>query len=177
MKMAAVVFLLACGLLACDLNLKENNAPPPESVQLPMKLSYSGTPEIGSMTNVQTVMEWNKRFSLLNMDVGDLLADTVTFHLSDGMEMTATRDSAIAFVRAYVSDISKIDISYTAAIPVNVVERGDEWVFSWTEESYTLKNGGVEHAFYHEDYRLLNGKIREVFQYARKLAPPALATN
>jgi hypothetical protein len=76
-----------------------------------------------------------------------------------------------------MAEISKVDLTYTAAVPVNNTDQNHEWVFSWTDETYTLKNGNVEHAFFHEDYRLERGKIREVFQYARKSAPPALATK
>ena len=91
--------------------------------------------------------------------------------------MTAPRDSAIAFVRAYAAEISRIDVIYTAAVLINNTAQNHEWVFSWTDETYTLKNGTVEHTLYHEDYRLEGGKIREVFQYARKVAPPALAVK
>lgn len=174
MKMALVLFALAGVIVACEKKIAENN-PAAESVTLPMEVSYQSTPEIGSMKNVQTVMEWNKRFSEMNLDVGDLLADTVTIHFADGLEMHASRDSTIAFVTAFAADIASIKITYTAVVPVNMIDQKHEWVFSWTDETYNLKNGKVEHNYLHEDYRLEGGKIREVFQYARKV--PALAAK
>ena len=172
MKTLPVVCLLACVSSACDQKIEENNASVAESVTLPMNLIYPGTPEIGNMRNVQTVMEWNKRISNLNLDVADLLADTVSFHMADGLELTAARDSIISFITAYVNELAKIEIVYVAAIPVNVIEQGHQWVFSWTDETYTLKDGAVDQNFYHEDYRMEDGKIREIFQYARKRSPP-----
>ncbi|MEX2232144.1 MAG: nuclear transport factor 2 family protein [Cyclobacteriaceae bacterium] len=173
MKMAVLVLLLAGLLTGCDQKNPEKKTSDDESVALPFEVTYKGTPEIGSMKNVQTVMEWNKRFSQLNFNVGDLLADTVTFHLADGFEMTAPRDSAIAFVTAFAANISQIDVIYTAAVPVNMAGQGHEWVFSWTTETYTSKDSKGEKVFFHEDYRLEGGKIREVFQYARQPPPPA----
>ena len=153
---------------AAEKNLAEN-------VTLPMEVAYKGSPEIGSMKNVQTVMEWNKRVSELNLNVGDLLADSVTVHLSDGMEMSGTRDSTIAFLKTFIMEMSKIEIHYTAVVPIRVTPQEDEWVFSWTDESYTLKDGNIERNFLHEDYRLKGGKIREVFQYSRKPASSGIA--
>jgi hypothetical protein len=173
MKTLPVVCLLACVSSACDQIVEEKSAPVAESVTLPMNLIYPGTPEIGHMKNVQTVMEWNKRLSGLNFDVAELLADTVSFHLADGMEMTASRDSTIIFLKGYAAGLAKIEIVYVAAIPVNVVEQRHQWVLSWTDETFTLKNGAVDQNYYHEDYRMEGGKIREVFQYARKRSPPA----
>lgn len=170
------LFALACVVTACERNTTDKAVA--ESVTLPMEVSYKGTPEIGSMTNVQTVMEWNKRLSELNVDLGDLLADTVSFHLADGMEVTTSRDSAVAFLAGYVSGMSSIKINFTTALPVNIVDQeNDEWVFSWTEETYTHKDGKVEHHFIHEDYFMQKGKIREVFQYARQEAAPNLASH
>ena len=175
MKMVLIALLVAGLLMGCDQKNPEKATSTSEAIALPFEVTYKGTPEIGSMKNVQTVMEWNKRFSQLNFNVGDLLADTVTFHLADGFNLTAPRDSAIAFVRAYAADISKIDVIYTAAVPVNMVGQDHEWVFSWTTETYTSKDGKAEKAFFHEDYRLEAGKIREVFQYARQEAPAPAA--
>lgn len=175
MKMSIVACLFLLLFTGCKENPEQKKSSTGKPVALPMKVSYPGTAEIGDMKNVQTVMEWNKRFSSMNFDVADLLADTVTFHLSDGTDMTASRDSTIAFLSAYAAETSQIDIDYIAAYPVSVPEQNHEWVFSWTDETYTMKNGNIEHNYYHEDYRLVDGKIREVFQYARKKSPSALA--
>jgi hypothetical protein len=175
MKKIASLVAMALVFFACAKKAEE--AAPVEPVTLPMEITYKGTPAIGSMKNVQTVMEWNKRISTMNTDLGDLLADTVTVHLQDGFEMTAPKDSLVAVVKSFVADLTDMKIVYTTAVPVDNTDTKDEWVFSWTDETYTHKNGTVEHQFIHEDYRLVGGLIREVFQYARKEAPPKPATK
>ena len=177
MKNLVAFLALASLLFACEKKVAETAAPAPEPVALPMEVTYPGTPAIGNMNNVKTVMEWNKRFSEMNFELGDLLADTVTWHLAEGMEMTSPRDSAVASIKKYMADLTNIKIIYTAAVPVDNVDKKDEWVFSWTDETYTHKDGKTEHQFIHEDYRLENGKIREVYQYARKEVPPKPAAK
>lgn len=175
MKKTALLVVAALALFACAKKAEE--AAPAEPITLPMEITYKGTPAIGNMKNVQTVMEWNKRISEMNTDLGDLLADTVAFHLNDGFEMTAPKDSLIDFVKSFMADLTTVKIVYTTAVPVDNTATKDEWVFSWTDETYTHKDGKVEHNFMHEDYRMVGGKIREVYQYARKEAPPKPAVK
>jgi hypothetical protein len=175
MKKTALFVAGALALFACAKKAEE--AAPVESITLPMEVTYKGTPAIGNMKNVQTVMEWNKRLGALNTELGDLLADTVSVHLSDGFEMTVPKDTLIVFLKDFVAGMTSVNIVYTAATPVDNTTTKDEWVFSWTDETYTHKDGKVEHTFIHEDYRMVEGKIREVFQYARKEAPPKPAAK
>ena len=170
MKTLVAIFVIGIVFFSCGKKTGET-ATVHDILVLPMEVTYKGTPGLGNPKNVQTVMEWNKRLSELNMDLGDLLADTVTWHLQDGVEMTAPRDSAIVAIKSYLADMTNVKIVYTAAVPIDNKDRNDEWVFSWTDETYTHKDGKVEHNFIHEDYRLVAGKIREVFQYLRKDAP------
>lgn len=171
MKNVVALFTLACLTFACEKKAAEVAVPTPDPVTLPMEVSYKGTPAVGNMKNVQVVMECNKRLSELNPDIAGLLADSVTLHFADGTDITGTRDSVLVFFKKLIENFSSIKINFTAAIPIDNVDAKDEWVFSWTDETYTHKDGKVEHQLFHEDYRLEDGKIREVFQYARK--PPA----
>jgi hypothetical protein len=175
MKHIVTLFGLACVVLACDKNGKETANSNSEPVKLPMEVSYKGTPEMGSMNNVQIVMECNRRLSELNPDIKEFLADTVTWHMADGADITAPRDSVMSFISKFIGSLSNMKLNYTAAVPVNNPDMNHEWVFSWTDETYTYKDGKVEHQFLHEDYRLEGGKIREIFQYSRK--PPVLASK
>jgi hypothetical protein len=166
-KIMLALIALASVFVACE-KKAEVAAVAAEPVVLPMEVSYKGTPSIGDVNNVKVVMEWNKRISERNFSLGDLLADTVTWHLADGMEMTAPRDPALVALNQMLSDLTEIKIKYISAIAVNNAEQKDEWVFSWTDETYTHKDGKIDHTLFHEDYRMENGKIREVFQFQRK---------
>ena len=52
-------------------------------------------------------------------------------------------------------------------IAVDNKDVGDEWVIQWTTESYFYKTGKSETVNLNESYRLVNGKVREISQYAR----------
>ena len=101
------------------------------------------------------------------------MADSVTVHFADGAEFTAPHDSVVAEIGSWLGMMSSIKVSHTAAMAVDNTDAKHEWVFSWSDETYTYKDGTVQHEFLHEDYRIEQGKIVEVYQYSRK--PPAEA--
>jgi len=163
-----VVF--ATMLLSCNSETaKEGNKE--AEVAMPMEVAYKGKPAIGSDENTIKVMNWNKWLSSGKLDSAfTLLADSVTIRLKDGDEFNTTADSAKKTIQAYFSAISSANIQYVAVLPVDVklsADKTDQWVLSWTDESYLMKNGSRDHNIIHEDYRLVNGKIREINQYGR----------
>ena len=144
-----------------------------EKVVMPMEMSYSGKIEIGSNANMVKVMQWNKWMGEGNVDsAASLLADSVSIDLSDGTSFNTTADSIKKVLLGWRSAMKTIDIKYIAAMPINNIDKKHEWVLSWTDESYTYNDGKQEHLIIHEDYRMENGKIRQVLQYARKVPPP-----
>jgi hypothetical protein len=164
------VLALASILFACEKKAAETPAAEAETVTLPVEFTYKGNAVIGDRKNVLTVIQCNKRLSELNTDVGEFLADTVTWYMYDGTTVTAPRDSMLTTLKQFIGALSSMKIVYVSAIPVNNEAAGDEWVFSWTEETYTFKDGKVEVQDLHEDFKMVGGKIREIFQYARKAA-------
>lgn len=153
---------------------KTTASAPEENVVLPMEMTYRGKAEIGSSANMVKVMQWNKWMGEGNIDsAASYLADSVHIILNDGTEFNTTADSIKKVLTGWRAAMKTADIKYVSALPVNVTDKNHEWVFSWTDETYTYNDGKTEHMFIHEDYRMENGKIREVFQYARKATPPA----
>src|SRR5689334_23528259 len=100
-KKHLILFCVACMVVACEKKAPENTAAV-EPVKLPMEVSYKGTAVIGSMKNAQIVMECNKRLGELNTDIVEFLADTVTWHMADGFELTASRDSTMAHIKNFI---------------------------------------------------------------------------
>jgi hypothetical protein len=144
-----------------------------KKVELPVEVMYKGTAAIGNPENMVTVMNWNK--NMISGDVtaaGNLIADSLTVTLSDGMHVELAHDSAVAFLGGWRSSMDSAKQSYGAIIAVDNKDAGDEWVIQWTKESYFYKTGKSETVNLNESYRLVNGKIREVSQYAR--AVPAV---
>lgn len=171
--------LLLLTLVGCNSN-KSTEQSAAENVTLPLEMSYKGQSEIGSTANMITVMNWNKYMGEKNLDSAtSLLADSVHILLADGTEFNTTRDSMKIILTGYLHNYSAISIDYISAIPINVkmANGTHEWVLNWTDETYSMGDGTTDRSIIHEDYRLENGKIREVFQYARKVPAPTVVTR
>jgi hypothetical protein len=169
MKSQLLVLAVALTALGCG----EKPAPTPEEtaqkVTLPVDYTYKGGFTIGDMKNVQVVAECNKRLSEHNADIDEFVADSLHWVMPDGTEFDIPHDSAVAFIKKFVESTSSIKIVFTAQIPLYNAENNHEWVASWTDETYTFKDGKVDHNNFHETYRLVNGKIRELYQFAQKV--------
>lgn len=176
--LALAVVITAC-VSSCKTADEGNKKPAMSDANLPMNVTYRGEPEIGSSENTVKVMNWNKWLSTGKLDSAfALLADSVTVRLSDGDVFDAPADSIKNVIRGYFGSISAVNMQYVAVLPLDVkISEGktDQWVLSWTDETYMMKNGTRDHNVIHEDYRLVNGKIREINQYARKV--PEVTTS
>lgn len=100
---------------------------------------------------------------------GSMLADSVTFTMADGMAFNGTRDTAVAVVKNWRGSMTDAKQSYRAIVPPDNTTTKDEWVFQWIDEEHHYKDGKKEHNILHEDYRLVNGKIRQINQYAQAI--------
>jgi hypothetical protein len=166
---------LCLGLAACNNEKAEVKGvtTTKEKVELPLPVAYSGESEIGSRENMIAVMNWNKWLAANQLDSAfSLVADSLDVNLADGEAFIVSRDSAKAILRQYMGSMQKFELNYGAIIPLTVKTadgKKDEWVLSWTDEAATMKDGSSQHNLIHEDYLLVNGKIRQINQYARKL--------
>ncbi|MEO6188818.1 MAG: hypothetical protein ABIO82_05135 [Ginsengibacter sp.] len=143
---------------------------PPTKLDLPYKFSYEGTAVMGNPENVKIVMDFNHDFASGNTDnIGSYFADSVHVVFADGSGSATIRDSAAAMVKGWRNTMSDIQLSYISAMAVNNQTTGDEWVFQWIDEADNYKDGKKVHHALHEDYRLVNGKIREMIQYAQAI--------
>jgi hypothetical protein len=137
-------------------------------ITLPAKIFYDGTATIGKTENIAVVMNFNLDFIAAKLDnLGSYCADSVTYTLADGTYFNGVRDSAVAIVKAWRESMTAARQSYIYAIAVDNKDKGDEWVMQWIDEEHDYKNGKKEHMNLHEDYRMVNGKIREIFQYSQ----------
>jgi hypothetical protein len=59
-----------------------------------------------------------------------------------------------------------------AAIPVQYSDLNHTWVYSWVIRELENNNGESNSVYLHEDYRIVNNKIREIYQFKRE--PPRL---
>lgn len=137
-------------------------------VALPLKMNYEGTASIGNSANTVAVMNFNSDFIAGKLDnIGSYLADSVHAVFADGNEMNVNRDTMVAVIKAWRGSMTSAQQTYISAMAVDVKEKGHEWVFQWLDETHEYKDGKKDHQIFHEDYRMENGKIREVYQYAQ----------
>lgn len=165
---AAGIFMLGCNNEKAKEDTKVEATDAATKVALPVKLSYDGTVSVGKSENIVAVMNFNADFIAGKLDnIGSYLADSVHLIFEDGTEMNTVRDTVVATIKAWRGSMTDARQSYINAIALDNKDKGHEWVLQWIDESHDYKDGKKEHRIYHEDYRLENGKIRELFQYAR----------
>jgi hypothetical protein len=163
-----LVSLLSCVMLISCQTSRQEVVSAAEPVTLPMEMSYKAEFVIGDMNNVKTVVEWNKRLSVKNTDLSDLLYDTVTFSLADGTTLIKiSRDSAVLILKEFMSGITNLKIEYITSFPIDNTLQKHQWVMSLTDETITYKDGKVEHGVFFETYFMEKGKIKAVYQYKR----------
>ncbi len=139
-------------------------------VTLPQKMIYQATATAGNPQNIVEVMNFNADFIAGKVDnIGAYFADSVHVQFADGNEMNTVRDSVAAALKGWRASMDSAKQTYISAIAVNNSDNGDEWVMQWIDETHYYKDGKKEHVVYHEDYRMVKGKIREVFQHEQKV--------
>lgn len=167
---ATSVFLLSCNHESKTAEIMEDKTAE-SKVALPFKMAYNGTPSIGKTENIATVMNFNGDFIAGKVDsIGSYFADSVHVIFASGREIHTVRDTVVAQIKGYWGSIKSAKQSYIAAVAVDNKEKGDEWVFQWIDESHDFKDGKKDHRIYHQDYRLENGKIREMLEYAQDIS-------
>ena len=171
--MKKLILIILVALVSCEQHDNDNdheneNGMEHEVLTLPDVFSYAGKkPVLGNNEMLETVIAFNEKISSKDPDMADLLADSVTLHLADGLNTTISSDSLQAMIGEYFTQYETIDITINAAIPVVYKDMNHNWVYSWVFEVLENKDGTTESHYLHEDFRLENGKIREVFQFKR----------
>jgi hypothetical protein len=158
---AAAVFMFGCNNEKAGEEAKTPEAKAESKVTLPLKMIYQATAGEGNPQNIVEVMNFNTDFVGGKVDnIGSYLADSVHVVFADGMEMNNVRDSVAAAIKAWRVSMDSAKQTYISAIAVNNKDNGDEWVMQWIDETHYYKGGKTEHVIYHEDYRMVKGKIR-----------------
>ncbi len=140
------------------------------------EVMYSAKWDIDNKQNVNTVMTIWKAWDDGNlMTVKDHFADSLTMFISNGMVVNGTRDSVLAVGQGirdmYTTVKSRLDIY----IPLKSTDRDENWVSVWGTEITTDKKGKTDSVHLHEGWMFnKNGKVRNMFQYARAAYPPKL---
>ncbi|NNF36479.1 MAG: hypothetical protein HKN68_20425 [Saprospiraceae bacterium] len=171
MKLCSILILII-SMIFYSCNPKPDNKKESKSgsgtITLPDDFSYPGRhPQMGDPKNLQLVIEWNKRRSDLEYNIEGLVNDTGTIRLADGLEMVATRDSLTSYLRSQYVDLNDQEITVNAAIPIYYSDLNHEWVYSWIYQELTLRDNTESSSYFHEDFRIIDGKISMIYQFRR----------
>lgn len=169
--LAAAAFMFGCNNEKATDETKTPDAKTTEAaVTLPQKMIYQATATAGNPENIVIVMNFNADFIAGKMDnIGSYLADSVHVVFADGTDMNTVRDTMTGVMKSWRGSMDSARQTYISAIAVNNKDNGDEWVMQWIDEAHYYKDGKKEHVIYHEDYRMVKGKIREVFQHQQAI--------
>jgi len=165
-----LIIIVSVLLISCSnkQDAEQHSRPDTKTFTLPEGFSYAGrNPEMGNPDNLQLIMDWNERRSNLQHEVGDLIADTLTMYMSDGTEWIISRDSVITRLGGLYDEMSGQKITVNAAIPIYYSDLDHEWVYSWVHIQTGNIDGQKTANYFHEDYRIINGKIRMIYQFKR----------
>lgn len=160
---AGLLFMAACGTTTNE-NTEEVYTEP----EVTQKYNYSGLFDIGDRANYDIVRQWNEAMRVRDREtISNLLADSVSVYLWDGMIFDTTKDSLMAAIEGYFESFEEINIIYHAGIAVKSTDQEENWGLSWTTETYVDKEGKKERIVLQENFLIENGKIRSVRQYGQ----------
>lgn len=160
-----LLFMTACGTTTNEHTEEVYTEP-----EVTQKYNYSGLFEIGDRSNYNIVREWNEAMRANDKEtISNLLADSVSIYLWDGMIFNTTKDSLLVAIEGYLESIENLNIVYHAGIAVKSIDQEDDWGLSWATENYVYKNGEKERVVLQENYLIKNGKIRTIRQYGQTI--------
>lgn len=161
----ALIFMMACGS-----STNENTEEVYKEPEVTQKYNYSGLFEIGDRSNYTIVREWNEAMRSKDREtISNLLADSVSVYLWDGMIFDTTKDSLLVAIEGFLESFDDINIIYHAGIAVRSTDQEADWGLSWTTENYVDKEGKQERIVLQENFLIENGKIRTVRQYGQMI--------
>jgi len=153
---------------ACDTSTEESGeSTETDSTTVESRYAYSNSFEKADKAHLEIVRNWSNAIVAGDVDLAfSYVADSIDIILADGSAFDTTKDSMKVVVNQFLEEISNIKVDFIAGIAVTSTDKNDTWVLSYTDEYFTSE-GGEERSIIHELYRIADGKIRSVYQYAQ----------
>lgn len=180
LALAALALFTACnstGPVVTTDSVKSNadSASMTKDIQSPYAIMYSSKFVMDEPKNAETLLALWKSYEGGNLSTSkDLFADTIEFHLADGMVLRASRDSAIAGVQGMRSSFSAVAVRVDAIMAVKSTDKNEHWALIWGQEKDTHKNGKVDSIGLQETWRFnKDGKADFMYQFGEASATKA----
>ena len=133
--------------------------------------AYSGSFIMADEKLIEVVTGWNEAIAgeADFEKAATYLADSVTVYFEDGTSINSTKDSLMVAVKEFITNVNGLKVVFNAAMAVHSTDRDETWVLSWTDESWTGEDGKTVRMLIHEDYLIVDNKIRLVRQYGMQV--------
>ena len=143
-----------------------------KAIQSPYDIMYSSKFAMDEPKNAESLLALWKAYDNGNLSAGkDLIADTIEFHLANGMMIRAGRDSAIAAIQSVRNTFSAAVDQVNAIMAVKSTDKNEHWALVWGMEKDTHKNGKVDSVYLQETWRFnKDGKADLLYQFSQAAA-------
>ena len=138
-----------------------------DSLNYPFTALYSASFEMGDPKNAKIVLDIWKAYQDNRMeDTKALWADSVTMQFANGFTFHGGPDSVMAAGKADRSNYTSLTDSIDAWISTKSTDKNEEWVCVWAREYSTNKKGKKDTSSLQEIWRLKEGKVNFMAQFA-----------
>ena len=139
------------------------------SVDLPYKAAYSSQWNNNvSDADLKMVLTTYKDWESNNMTgLGKAMADSVELDMSSGEHSKRTNADLMKMWSNYRDSLSSVKINMEAWNKMHSIDKNEDYIVTWYEETDTYKNGKVDSASYHDINQVKNGKIIWYAQFKR----------
>ncbi len=131
------------------------------TVNMPYTASYSSNFVAGKQSDVLAVLN-----SYKDWETGDMNAmkgtygDSVEGYFSNGFHFNSALDSFMSAASKFRDSLSNVKLNIIAWTSNHSVDKNQDWVNVWYEETDTFKKGNkVDSMYYEDDNRVKDGKI------------------
>ncbi|RYF90894.1 MAG: hypothetical protein EOO03_02685 [Chitinophagaceae bacterium] len=132
------------------------------------KATYSSDFKVGKSANALKVLDIWKDWDDNQIDRHDYFSDTIVMMFADGSSMKGKKENLEA-AKKYRSGLKKVVSSIHAWLPLTSVDRNEDLVCIWGQETNTLANGEQEIRDLHEVWWFnKDGKVTMVRQWTAK---------
>jgi len=144
------------------------DAPDGNEPEEEVEYTYSGSFKLGDPALVDGVIALNEGVATpVNYDaIAANFADSVTIIGHDGWYFNGSRDSLMTLIQEWLPQFTSITNNYIASVSVTS-HLEDDWVLLWYESKSEKNDGTIEEGTYHDDYLMVDGKIRLIRGYMR----------
>lgn len=168
MKPLLFLAVITCVFFACGTGTEESGeSAETDTTTVESRYTYSSSFEMADKANLEIVRNWNNAIVAMDLDLAfSYVADSIDVILADGTAFDTTRDSLRVVINQFMEEFSNINVDFIAGVTVTSTDMNDTWVLSYTDEYFTSEEG-EERSIIHELYRIVDGKIRSLYQYAQ----------